>query len=282
MYCPCGREKALANGLCASCYNLKQQDAAPHKGLQVDYLRVSALDQKELRQLNGLDLDKRFTDEVSGRDRNRPGLDRMIGFVREGDTLFCHSMDRLARNLDDLRLPVKTLTSKGVKVCFVKESLTFTGEDSPMANLLLSVMGIVAEFERELIKGRQREGLALAKKAGAYQGTKENLDGSAGCRSATEGFGWGVEDEAGEGTGRVEKHYLYVCGPGREVMRVLVDGLDTVIEGEVIGGELLDGVSGQYDLEAAFTVQCDDGACFLVHGWLVDVEIVDPPAQWVM
>ena len=65
-------------------------------------------------------------------------------------------------------------------------------------------------------------------------------------------------------------------------MRVLVDGLDTVIEGEVIGGELLDGVSGKYDLEAAFTVQCDDGACFLVHGWLVDVEIVDPPGQWVM
>ena len=65
-------------------------------------------------------------------------------------------------------------------------------------------------------------------------------------------------------------------------MRVLVDGLDTVIEGEVIGGELLDGVSGKYDLEAALTVQCDDGACFLVHGWLVDVEIVDPPAQWVM
>ncbi len=65
-------------------------------------------------------------------------------------------------------------------------------------------------------------------------------------------------------------------------MRVLVDGLDTVIEGEVIGGELLDGVSGQYDLEAAFTVKRDDGSCFLVHGWLVDVEIISPPAQWVM
>ena len=65
-------------------------------------------------------------------------------------------------------------------------------------------------------------------------------------------------------------------------MHVLVDGLDTVIEGEVIGGELLDIVSGQYDLEAAFTVQCDDGAWFLVHGWLVDVEVLNPPAQWVM
>ncbi len=141
----------------------------------VGYLRVSALDQKELRQLDGLELDKRFTDKVSGRDRNRPGLDRMIEFVREGDTLFCHSMDRLARNLDDLRLLVKTLTAKGVKVCFVKESLTFTGEDSPMANLLLSVMGAIAEFERELIKERQREGIALAKKAGVYQGRKRTL-----------------------------------------------------------------------------------------------------------
>jgi DNA invertase Pin-like site-specific DNA recombinase len=141
----------------------------------VGYLRVSSLDQKEFRQLDGLELDKRFTDKVSGRDRNRPGLERMMEFVREGDTVFCHSMDRLARNLDDLRLLVKKLTAKDVKVCFVKESLTFTGEDSPMANLLLSVMGAIAEFERELIKERQREGIALAKKRGAYHGRKRTL-----------------------------------------------------------------------------------------------------------
>ncbi len=65
-------------------------------------------------------------------------------------------------------------------------------------------------------------------------------------------------------------------------MRVLVDGLDTVIEGEVIGGELLDGVSGLYDLGSAFTVRCDDGVCFAVYGWLVDVAILDRPASWVM
>ena len=153
----------------------KQPNEAPRKGLEVGYLRVSTLDQKEVRQLDGVELDKRFTDKVSGRDRNRPGLERMIEFVREGDTVFCHSMDRLARNLDDLRLLVKKLTGKGVKVCFIKESLTFTGEDSPMANLLLSVMGAIAEFERELIKERQREGIALAKKAGAYKGRKRTL-----------------------------------------------------------------------------------------------------------
>jgi DNA invertase Pin-like site-specific DNA recombinase len=144
-------------------------------GLRVGYLRVSALDQKEVRQLDGLELDKRFTDKVSGKDRNRPQLEQMIEFVREGDTVFCHSMDRLARNLDDLRLLVKKLTGKSVKVCFVKENLTFTGEDSPMANLLLSVMGAIAEFERELIKERQREGIAIAKRRGAYAGRKRTL-----------------------------------------------------------------------------------------------------------
>ncbi len=65
-------------------------------------------------------------------------------------------------------------------------------------------------------------------------------------------------------------------------MRVLVDGLEKVITGEVIGGELLDGESGQFDLEAEFTVRCDNGACFTVHGWLVDVEVLTEPTEWVM
>jgi DNA invertase Pin-like site-specific DNA recombinase len=84
-------------------------------------------------------------------------------------------MDRLARNLDDLRRIVQTLTNKGVRIEFVKENLTFTGEDSPMASLMLSVMGAFAEFERALIKERQREGIALAKKRGAYKGRKRTL-----------------------------------------------------------------------------------------------------------
>ena len=84
-------------------------------------------------------------------------------------------MDRLARNLDDLRQLVRTLTGKGVRVEFVKEHLTFTGEDSPMANLLLSVMGAFAEFERALILERQREGIAAAKQRGVYTGRKSAL-----------------------------------------------------------------------------------------------------------
>ena len=92
--------------------------------------------------------------------------------MREGDTVVVHSMDRLARNLDDLRRLVQKLTGRGVRIEFVKECLTFTGEDSPMANLMLSVMGAFAEFERALIRERQREGIALAKQRGAYRGRK--------------------------------------------------------------------------------------------------------------
>jgi DNA invertase Pin-like site-specific DNA recombinase len=98
-----------------------------------------------------------------------------LDYIRDGDTLVVHSMDRLARSLDDLRRIVKELTARGVIVEFLKERLTFTGEDNAMANLLLSVMGAFAEFERALLKERQREGIALAKKAGAYKGRKRAL-----------------------------------------------------------------------------------------------------------
>ncbi len=100
----------------------------------------------------------------------------MIRFVRDGDTVLVYSMDRLARNLDDLRLIVRRLTAKKVRVEFVKEQLSFTGDDNAMANLLLNVMGVFAEFERSLIRERQREGIALAKKRGVYRGRTPSLD----------------------------------------------------------------------------------------------------------
>jgi len=84
-------------------------------------------------------------------------------------------MDRLARNLGDLRHLVKNLTNKGNSVFFIKEGLTFNGEDSPMSNLLLSVMGAFSEFERALIKERQHEGIVLAKNKGVYKGRKQAL-----------------------------------------------------------------------------------------------------------
>jgi DNA invertase Pin-like site-specific DNA recombinase len=144
-------------------------------GQRIGYVRVSTLDQNEKRQLEGQVLDRIFADKASGRDTARPQLTELLRFVRDGDVLVVHSMDRLARNLDDLRALVKDLTRKGVRVEFVKEGLVFTGEDSPMANLMLSVMGAFAEFERSLIRERQREGIALAKQRGAYKGRKKSL-----------------------------------------------------------------------------------------------------------
>jgi DNA invertase Pin-like site-specific DNA recombinase len=141
----------------------------------IGYIRVSALDQNTDRQLDGLTLDKTFTDKCSGKDTNRPQLALMLEFVRDGDTIIVHSMDRLARNLDDLRKLVSQLTAKKVKVSFIKENLTFTGDDSSMAKLLLSIMGAFAEFERSLIKERQKEGIEIAKKEGKYKGRSKAL-----------------------------------------------------------------------------------------------------------
>ena len=145
-------------------------------GQRVGYVRVSTLDQNTVRQLDGVDVDRVFEDKASGKDLNRPELEELIKFVRDGDTVLVHSMDRLARNLDDLRSIVHRLTAKKVRVEFVKEQLSFTGDDNAMANLLLNVMGAFAEFERSLIRERQREGIALAKKRGVYRGRTPSLD----------------------------------------------------------------------------------------------------------
>lgn len=139
-------------------------------GKKIGYIRVSTLDQNPERQLEGLKLDKCFTDKVSGKNSERPELEAMLNYVRDGDVIIVHSMDRLARNLDDLRKLVSDLTAQQIQIQFVKENLTFTGDDAPMSQLLLSIMGAFAEFERALIKERQKEGIAIAKKKGVYKG----------------------------------------------------------------------------------------------------------------
>jgi DNA invertase Pin-like site-specific DNA recombinase len=149
--------------------------AARRGGKQVGYIRVSSGEQNTGRQLEGLDLDKTFTDKASGKDVRRPHLQAALEYLRDGDVLVVHSMDRLCRNLDDLRRIVTDLTGRGIQVQFMKEGLLFTGEDSAMSKLLLSVMGAFAEFERALLKERQREGIAIAKKAGVYKGRKPSL-----------------------------------------------------------------------------------------------------------
>lgn len=151
------------------------QKGSKHHGKGIGYVRVSTLDQNTDRQLESVALDKVFTDKASGKDAQRPQLAALLDYAREGDTVLVHSMDRLARNLDDLRRIVRELTGKGVAVKFVKEGLTFTGDDTPMATLLLSMMGAFAEFERALIKERQREGITLAKAKGVYKGRKKAL-----------------------------------------------------------------------------------------------------------
>ena len=144
-------------------------------GKIVGYIRVSSVDQNPERQLEGIKLDKKFIDHASGRDVNRPALAELMDYVREDDVIIVHSMDRLARNLDDLRKIVKKLNNQNIQIKFLKENLTFAGNDSPMANLLLSVMGAFAEFERNLIKERQMEGILLAKKKGVYKGKRPAL-----------------------------------------------------------------------------------------------------------
>lgn len=144
-------------------------------GQRVGYIRVSTYGQNDARQLDGVYTDRQFKDEASGKDVHRPQLQAALAFVRDGDTLVVHSMDRLARNVEDLLRLVRELTSRGVTVEFVKNQLVFSGRPEPMAKLMMTMLGAFSEFERELIRERQREGIALAKKRGVYKGRKPAL-----------------------------------------------------------------------------------------------------------
>ena len=144
---------------------------------KIAYARVSTDDQNLDRQLETLKAycpDKIFTDHLSGKNLERPGFQQMIDYVREGDIIYVASMDRMARNLDDLLLTTKLLQSKGITVHFLKENICLNPgtETSSMSKLIMSIMGAVAEFERSLIRERQREGILLAKARGVYKGRK--------------------------------------------------------------------------------------------------------------
>lgn len=139
-------------------------------GKRLGYIRTSTVDQNTARQLDGVSLDKIFTDQLSGKDRNRPQLQACMEFAREGDTLLVHSLDRLGRNVRDLMDIVEELTSKGVTVTFLHPNLSFSGDDSPINKLLFLLLAGFAEMERSLIRERIKEGVALAKKAGKYRG----------------------------------------------------------------------------------------------------------------
>ena len=144
-------------------------------GQHIAYIRVSSVDQNTDRQLAGVAVDESFTDKASGKDTNRPGLTECLRHVRKGDTLHVHSIDRLARNMSDLLKLIEDLTERGVAVEFHKERLTFTDESDPFQRLQLQMMGAFAEFERSMIKERQREGIAAAKAKGKQIGAKRKL-----------------------------------------------------------------------------------------------------------
>lgn len=146
----------------------------------VGYVRVSSLDQnpeRQLEELKAMQVEKIFMDKLSGKNVERPELQNMLNFVREGDTLVVHSLDRLARNLSDLLTMVQDLTGRGVSVRFLNERLDFDAgkEASPVAKLMLSMVGAFAEFERSMIKRRQAEGIALAKARGVYKGRQRSV-----------------------------------------------------------------------------------------------------------
>lgn len=145
-------------------------------GKRIGYKRVSCKDQNPDRQLENIELDKIFVDYSSAKSTDRPELSRMLDFIREEDTLIVHSMDRLARNLFDLKKLVQELVKKNIKVHFVKENLIFSREESAMSNFILSLMGAFAEFEHSFIRERQREGIAIAKKQGKFLGGQKKLN----------------------------------------------------------------------------------------------------------
>lgn len=147
-------------------------------GQRIGYVRVSSIGQNTARQLDGIRVDRIFEDKCSGKDTNRPQLQAALAYCRAGDVLVVHSMDRLGRNMTDLLRLVNDLTSRGVVVEFVKEGQRFTGDDSPIAKLMLGLLGSVAEFERALILERQREGVQRAKAEGKYKGRKAILSES--------------------------------------------------------------------------------------------------------
>lgn len=138
--------------------------------MKVGYIRVSSVDQCTDRQLDGIELDRVYEDKLSGKNTDRPELKACMNYLREGDTLYVHSIDRLARNLFDLQEIVNQLLEDKVCIVFVTERLEFGGNDNPMSHLMLQMMGAFAEFERKMIKARQMEGIRKAKERGQQLG----------------------------------------------------------------------------------------------------------------
>ena len=140
--------------------------------MKIGYIRVSTLEQNTMRQevlMEALGVDEVYIDRMSGKNTNRPELQKMMEYVRKGDTVIVESISRFARNTRDLLELVEQLTAKGVEFVSKKEAIDTT---TPTGKFMLTVFGAVAELEREYILQRQREGIAIAKEQGKYKGRK--------------------------------------------------------------------------------------------------------------
>jgi DNA invertase Pin-like site-specific DNA recombinase len=140
------------------------------------YLRVSTAEQNLSRQLHGMQFDKVFEDKCSGKDAERPGLKELIEYARQGDEIYVHDISRMARNTADLLKLVEQFTLQGISLSFVKENLVFSGDSNPMNDLMLTLLGAIYQFERNMILDRQREGIELAKKQGKFKGKQPNQE----------------------------------------------------------------------------------------------------------
>lgn len=140
--------------------------------MKIAYVRVSSLEQNEARQIEALEkygIEKWFTEKVSGKNTNRPQLQEMLAFAREGDTVYIHDFSRLARSTKDLLTLVETIQSRGITLISNKESIDTS---TPTGKLMLTMIAAINEFERTNLLERQREGIAIAKRNGIYHGRK--------------------------------------------------------------------------------------------------------------
>lgn len=143
--------------------------------MNIGYIRVSTIDQNIDRQMEALKqyrLDKVFIDRCSGKNTERPEFNNMMQYLRDGDTLYVQSFDRLSRNIVDLLNTINKLNSKNIRLISLKESFDLT---SPTGRLILEIIGAISQFERENLLERQREGIAIAKQKGVYKGRKPNV-----------------------------------------------------------------------------------------------------------
>jgi len=145
--------------------------------MKLGYIRVSTIEQNTVRQLDGIELDKRFEDKCTGSNSDRPALNQLKDYAREGDIVLVHDISRLARNISDLIELIKFFNRKHVSIEFSNENLIFTHDSSnPINNLMLTLLGAVYQFEREIILERQKEGIAKAKLAGKYKGKPNTIE----------------------------------------------------------------------------------------------------------